>query len=249
MLDLIKAQKSIELESNLIWETIKDGLPGEAISNRKLSYDSADFGTISQKGVIETLIQVFGARQSPNRREKRKLIFDIDKLNRLGRIYNLSIEVKVGTGVTDVTHVTDIGLDRYRIEAEGRTKKNEGQEAQDQKKENSTNNYNNNHNNNINTTSNITSEASSDRLQHTNNPSQASQVSPLIQQQAPSLVLSESKDDTSSSTALEDIVAISNTIHRIHPHSDIFRCDNCKLRGDKWDMQKHVCRLPRRKLD
>jgi hypothetical protein len=32
-----------------------------------------------------------------------------------------------------------------------------------------------------------------------------------------------------------------NTIHRLG-RSDIFGCDNCKLRGDRWEMEKHPCR-------
>jgi hypothetical protein len=77
----------------------------------------------------------------------------------------------------------------------------------------------------------------------TNNPSQASHQSQLIEQQT-TLKAGESTGHTSTpaATALEDIVAITNTIHRIHPHSDVFRCDNCKQRGDKWHMQKHLCK-------
>lgn len=40
----------------------------------------------------------------------------MDKLKRLGQVYDLSIEVKVGTSVTDVTDVTDIGLDKLLTE-------------------------------------------------------------------------------------------------------------------------------------
>jgi hypothetical protein len=111
--DLIKAKDTTELESSLIWDTVIDLLPGELISNKKLSYESSEFGTISQKIIIEILMQVFGASPSHNRREKRKLVFNIDKLERLGKVYDLSIEVKVGQSVTDVTDVTDIGLDRH----------------------------------------------------------------------------------------------------------------------------------------
>jgi len=76
----------------------------------------------------------------------------------------------------------------------------------------------------------------------TNNPSQASHPSQLIEEQT-TLKAGESIDHTPTpaATALEDIVAITNTIHRIHPHSDVFKCDNCKQRGDKWYMQKHLC--------
>jgi hypothetical protein len=111
--DLIRAKYSAELESSLIWDTIIDLLPGEPISNKKLSYESSEFGTISQKGIIEILMQVFGASPSQNRREKRKLVFNMAKLERLGKVYDLSIEVRVGQSVTDVTHVTDIGLDKH----------------------------------------------------------------------------------------------------------------------------------------
>jgi hypothetical protein len=30
-------------------------------------------------------------------------------------------------------------------------------------------------------------------------------------------------------------------IYRIHPHSNIFACENCRRRGDKWDMKAHHC--------
>ena len=114
--DLIKAQDTTELESSLIWNYITEILPGEEIPHKQLSYESSEFGTISQKGIIEIFMQVFGAKRSLNRREKRKLLFDMDKLQRLGKVYNLSMEIKVGPSVTDVTDVTDIGLDRHLID-------------------------------------------------------------------------------------------------------------------------------------
>jgi len=92
--DLIKTQGINELESTLIWNTLTDVLPGDAIPNKKLSYESSEFGPLSQKGVVEILIQVFGAKHSLSRRDKRKLIFDMSKLKRLGQVYNVSVEVK-----------------------------------------------------------------------------------------------------------------------------------------------------------
>jgi hypothetical protein len=117
--DLISTQNTIELESSVIWSTITGLLPGDFVQNKKLSYESTDFGTLSQKGIVETLIQIFRAKHSKVRREKRKLIFDIDKLSRIGRAYELSIDVKISTtssGVIDVTDVTHIGLDKHLIE-------------------------------------------------------------------------------------------------------------------------------------
>ena len=117
--DLIKAQDTTEIESSLIWNIITDLLPGDYLLNKKLSYESAEFGTISQKGIVETMVQIFGAKHSKDRRDKRKLIFDLAKLDRMGRIYELSLDVKVSTttsAVTDVTDVTHIGLDKHLIE-------------------------------------------------------------------------------------------------------------------------------------
>ena len=122
--DLITKQNTTELESTLIWKTICDLLPGNLIPNKPMSYKSTEFGTISQKGIIETLIQIFGAKPSHNRREKRRLIFDMDKLQRLGRIYDLSIDIRVGASVTDETDVTHIGLDRHIYKSSAEPKSN-----------------------------------------------------------------------------------------------------------------------------
>ena len=83
--DLIKAQDTYELESSVIWSTVKDILQGKEIPHKPQSFDSVEFGIISQKGIIETLVQVFGGKHSDNRREKRKLVFDEAKLQRLGK--------------------------------------------------------------------------------------------------------------------------------------------------------------------
>jgi hypothetical protein len=114
--DLISTQNTIELESSVIWSTITGLLPGDFVQNKKLSYESTDFGTLSQKGIVETLIQIFRAKHSKVRREKRKLIFDIDKLSRIGRAYELSIDVKISTTSSGVIDVTHIGLDKHLIE-------------------------------------------------------------------------------------------------------------------------------------
>jgi hypothetical protein len=45
-------------------------------------------------------------------KQSTQLIFDVPKPERLGQIHNLSVEVKVNTGVKDEADVTTIGLDR-----------------------------------------------------------------------------------------------------------------------------------------
>jgi hypothetical protein len=106
---LVKTQDSYEIESSLIWNTIKETLQGSDIQNRPQSYDSTEFGVLSQKEIVQTLNDVFGAERSRDR-TSRKLVFDPSKLDRLGKIYDLSVEVKL---VTHMTHVTHVGLDKH----------------------------------------------------------------------------------------------------------------------------------------
>jgi hypothetical protein len=105
--DLIKAQNTYELPSNLIWNTVRETLQGKDILYKPQSYDTVEFGVISQKGIIETLIDVFGAKQV-KRHSGRSLILDDSKLQRLANIYELSIDVKV-----DVADVAHVGLDKH----------------------------------------------------------------------------------------------------------------------------------------
>jgi hypothetical protein len=82
--ELVQRQDDYELESGLIWNTIKKTLPGSEIQNRPLSYDSSEFGIISQKEIVQTLSDVFGAERSRDK-TSRKLVFDPSKLDRLGK--------------------------------------------------------------------------------------------------------------------------------------------------------------------
>jgi hypothetical protein len=107
--DLVQKQDSYELESSQIWNTIKDTLPGSPIPNRLQSYDSTEFGTISQKEIVQTLTEVFGAERSRDK-TSRKLVFDPSKLDRLDKVYDLDVEVKL---VTHMTHMTHVGLDKH----------------------------------------------------------------------------------------------------------------------------------------
>ncbi len=44
-----------------------------------------------------------------------------------------------------------------------------------------------------------------------------------------------------SNNSLPSYSGESNSIYRLG-HSDTFACHNCKQKGDKWFMQKHMCR-------
>jgi hypothetical protein len=92
--DLIKNQDSTTLESHIIWGYIRNNLQGAEVPGKPLSYDTSEFGIISQKEITQTLEHTFGAR--PKKSGGIKVIeFDLSKLKRLGRIYDLSLEVKI----------------------------------------------------------------------------------------------------------------------------------------------------------
>jgi hypothetical protein len=93
---LINAQNNTtKLESGLIWNTITESLQGNAIQNKPQSYESVEFGILSQKDIIQILKDIFGANKSKRHGEGRNLEFDNDKLEKLGKIYDLDINVEV----------------------------------------------------------------------------------------------------------------------------------------------------------
>jgi hypothetical protein len=119
--DMIKSRKTSRLESSFIWNYIKETLPGADIAGKPLSYETSEFGTITQREVIQTLEHVFDAKARKSH-GKRMLEFDVSKLQRLGKVYDLATEIKVvwdgddsfeQNRGADWTDWTDVGLDRH----------------------------------------------------------------------------------------------------------------------------------------
>jgi hypothetical protein len=111
IMDLIIERQTTKLQSGFIWEYIKSNLQGADIRGKPLSYDSSEFGELSQKEVTQTLEHIFGARAKKSH-GVTALRFDMSKLKRLGNIYDLSPEVKVIEG-EDGEHGEDVGIGRY----------------------------------------------------------------------------------------------------------------------------------------
>jgi hypothetical protein len=111
--DVIKTQNTYSLDSGMMWNIVKNTLQGKDIPYKPQSYDTVEFGTISQKGIIESLQQVFDAKPGKRHPGIKTLTFDKDKLQRLSKVYDLSKQVSVKLSVEDVE---DIGLDRHITE-------------------------------------------------------------------------------------------------------------------------------------
>ena len=90
---MIKSRKTSLLESGFIWNYIRENLQGADIPGKALSYDTSEFGIITQKEIIQTLEHVFGAK-SKKSHGIRKLDFDISKLQRLGKVYDLLLRLR-----------------------------------------------------------------------------------------------------------------------------------------------------------
>lgn len=97
------------------------GLAGEFIPNKKLSYDTEEFGVISQKQISEICKDVFGATKSKRHGTSNKLVFDPKKIERLGKVYDIDLEVKVKENGEDGDDGIDVGLDRHLKAQTGNT--------------------------------------------------------------------------------------------------------------------------------
>jgi hypothetical protein len=139
--DMIKSRKTPRLDSSLIWDYMKENLQGAEIPYKTLSYDTSEFGVITHKEIVQTLEHVFGAKPRKSH-GIRSLDFDISKLQRLGRVYDLATEVKVvrdgddsfeqnrGADWTDWTDVERHTYETKRTEEHGILKEPESAERE-----------------------------------------------------------------------------------------------------------------------
>lgn len=114
----------VEFASRYLWDYIKANLQGEESPAKPLSYESLEFGTITQREISQTYEHVFGAK-TKKVNGVRILSFDLTKLQRLSRIYDLNINIKVlkdGEAEEDSSSEksgsvgsdwTDVGIPRY----------------------------------------------------------------------------------------------------------------------------------------
>jgi hypothetical protein len=120
--DLIKERQTSQLTSSFIWDYIKSNLQGEDIHGKPLSYETSEFGTLSQKEITQMLEHIFGAKIKKTQGIK-VLQFNVPKLERLGNFYDLPTEIRVVEGEDeirdrdrdrdDVDDGDDIGIGRY----------------------------------------------------------------------------------------------------------------------------------------
>jgi hypothetical protein len=123
---LIRNHNSYELATSDIINVIKTDLECKDIPAKPLSFESSQFGTLSQKQITNMLDDIFGATKSPHHGNSSKWTFDKDKLARLGKIYQLSPNIKIGVGYDG----EDIGLVKHLSNAEENKVGEDGEDVQ-----------------------------------------------------------------------------------------------------------------------
>ncbi|MGH9982982.1 MAG: hypothetical protein ACRD8W_03400 [Nitrososphaeraceae archaeon] len=114
--DLIKSQGTYELESVNIWNFLKLNVDYKDIPFKPQSIETVEFGILSQKGVIQTLKEVFQAEPPKYHSNSRRLIFSTEIIDRMAEVYDIDVEVNVQEDDTLRTHRTlrtHVGLDKH----------------------------------------------------------------------------------------------------------------------------------------
>ena len=203
-----------------------------------------EYGTISQKEVTQTLIEVFGASRSKRHGGTRKLVFHPSKLEKLARMYHLNVKIEVMVSGTHGTHGTLVGLDRHLEE------RSNAQESTQFLKENS----------HVNTFTTENREGSTlDKLRGYSEPStevsQVSQVSQIAKDRSADSFVKEqditSKTVTGTSSILASLDPLNNknkpeikqecNAGDFNFYSGKWYCKYCNFSGDKFDVQYHYC--------
>jgi hypothetical protein len=117
IIDIIRDQKTATLPSRLIWDYIVSNLEATEVPGRSLSCETSEYGVVSQKEVTQTLEHVFGAKNRKTGGIKH-LVFNTGNLQRLGKVYDLMVQVEVLTEEESVPKSRDDRDDREDIDAD-----------------------------------------------------------------------------------------------------------------------------------
>jgi hypothetical protein len=207
-----------ELPASSIWHRITaGGLDGHYDERRPNEYQTADFGTIYRNSITNIICDKFGAE----RRHKERgniLIFDPEKLVKIGKSYD------IGTSI------------QLKLLSEDKAEGSEGSEGF--RKE--TDIIEQNSNIELTTKDNSSPIIFERTLDNKLNILSARNEKPHDN----AIKLSESSDPSGSESisGFRRDPNASDTIYRLG-HSDNFACKNCKVKGDKFFMEEHACRV------
>jgi hypothetical protein len=117
---LIESHNKYQFETKVIWDTFKEWVSGSEIPYKPLSYESTQFGTISQKTITEILIEDFSAERPIVKTDKAELIFNKETFEGLKSKYDLDLTITVSQleSPEDLEDPEDI-QDKGEVNSEG----------------------------------------------------------------------------------------------------------------------------------
>jgi hypothetical protein len=214
------SQYGREVLARDIWNVIIEGnfIKGHYDENKPNQFETEDYGTIYRNTITNVICDKLGA-QKEHKEIGSVLIFDIDKLTKIGKSYDLDIHIQLKLSDENNDADGSDGSDGFSKSLVA-FKENNNTKITDNH-ENHTNIYEVNTNNIVNNT-----------REKNENPSVT-----LVEPSEPSAkVLGES-----STAIVQQAQQVSKSIYRLG-HSDTWGCKSCRQKGDKWFMQQHLCR-------
>lgn len=194
-----------KLSNHEIWESVKAGLEGSFNPAYPLSYESEEFGSISQKEITGILISKFGAeKRSIGHEGKRGLKFKVETLAKLESNYVKLDKIEIIKNA-DSADTSFTSKEQIEVKAD-----------------------------------------SADTATSSLFPDKIEKIEHKIDEE---YVIQGSKNTDICNNDLKDLSAVSanHSHHRVSPKSDLYYCDYCSFKGDRFFFQNSRC--PRSKLE
>ncbi len=227
-----------ELSVARVWNSILETIPGTRDEKKPNEFQSYDFGIMYRNTITNIMCDKFGAERS-HRRNGTVLTFDHEKLVRVGNLYNLEtkIQTKIGDGEGGdsgegsggggpISQKNNVGEGGDSGEGSGEDRPISAEQTNPNNKEFVT----------------VAATTTEDSIKMNNNNNNSSDlVGCFWPNRHPQSSVEPSQPSQPSPQDNRDTAAVAKSIYRIHAHSDIFACNNCRLTGDKWEMRQHPC--------
>jgi hypothetical protein len=111
---LTRREDKLELLFSDIWDELVHHTDATAIEYKPRSMDFGDLGIHSDTAIAKVLVEVFGATKSRANggRGSRSYYFNKQKLDKLGQLYDMSVNIQAGVGVNNIEQY-DVGIYKY----------------------------------------------------------------------------------------------------------------------------------------
>jgi hypothetical protein len=204
-----------EISVGLIWEELKDTIGGSADEKKPNEYHTLEYGTIYNNTIGNILEHTFGGRPK-HRRFGNTFIFDPEELTRVGKAYNLT--TKIQTKIIVDNNDTNVIEESQGISCE------DCEDCEGIRKEPTIQNEGKGADNRDNSRGNGT--ADNEQID------QNIEGEPSVEPSHPSHASHKNLEESSN--------IIPESVYRAY--ADTWVCHNCNQKGDKWFMQKHLCK-------